>query len=327
MKAAQPTDARRLGLWLLTALLLLAPLALFVGQVSLSPVRLADDPLRLAILLDLRLPRVLLGAVIGASLGLSGAVMQGLLRNPLADPGLFGVSATAALGAVLSLFFGATAAWVLPLSALAGAAAGMALLALLAGGAGSAVLFALAGMMLSSLASALTALAISLSPNPFATAQILDWLMGGLTDRSWPEAALGLPPMLAGMALLALTGQALDALTLGEDTARSLGIDMRRLHALAVAGIGLAIGGGVAVAGVIGFVGFVVPHLLRPLAGHRPSALLLPSALAGALLVVVADAITRLAPTATEPRLGILLALLGAPFFLWLLLAMRRQLP
>lgn len=316
----------RLNLWLALALLAAMAALLFVGPVALSPATLADDPLKLGIFLDLRLPRILLGAAIGASLGISGAVMQGLLRNPLADPGLFGVSASAALGAVIALLAGAAAGWVLPVSALLGAGVGMALLALLAGGTGSTLLFALAGMMLSSLAGALTALAISLSPNPFATSEILTWLMGALTDRSWGEVAIGLPPMLLGMAVLATTGRALDALTLGEDSARSLGIDMRRLHAVTVAGIGLAVGGGVAVAGMIGFVGLVVPHLIRPLAGNRPSALLLPSALAGALLLLAADALARAIPTASEPRLGILLALLGAPFFLKLLLAMRRRL-
>ncbi len=314
--------------FLLAALLIAAMAAgLLSGPANLLSADHQMSSLRLAILVDLRLPRVLLGAAVGAALGLSGAVMQGLLRNPLADPGLFGVSACAALGAVLSLLVGATAVWALPIAALAGAALGMALLALLAGGSGNTTLFALAGMMLSSLASALTALALSLSPNPFATAEILSWLMGSLTDRSWNEAFIGLPPMLAGLAVLALSARALDALTLGEETARSLGVDLLRLNIIVVAGIGLAIGGSVAVAGVIGFVGFVVPHLLRPLVGHRPSALLLPSALAGALLVVTADIAVRTVPAASEPRLGILLSLLGAPFFLWLLLAMRRRLP
>jgi iron complex transport system permease protein len=276
--------------------------------------------------MELRLPRACLGALVGAALGMAGAAMQGYLRNPLADPGLFGVSSSAALGAVISLFFGfAVSAWLLPLFALAGAALGMAALALLAGRSGSLILFTLSGVILSSMAGALTSLLISLSPTPFATSEIVTWLMGALMDRSWNDVRLALPLTGIGMAFLLYAARALDALTLGDVAARSLGVNMTRLQWLIVAGVGLCVGTSVAVAGIIGFVGLVVPHLVRPLVGHQPSALLLPSALAGAVLVVLADCLVRILPSASEVRLGIAMAALGTPFFLLLLFKMRRE--
>ncbi|MBC7520934.1 MAG: iron ABC transporter permease [Sandarakinorhabdus sp.] len=285
------------------------------------------DP-RWVIIAELRLPRTILAAIVGAGLGISGAAMQGYLRNPLADPGLFGVSAAAALGAVVSMFFGVGASvWLLPAFALAGAGAAMALLALLVGRSGSMIVFTLGGVIISSIAGSLTALAISLAPTPFATAQIVTWLMGALTDRSWNDVWLALPLVGAGVFLLALTGPALDSLTLGEAAARSMGVDPVRLQWLVVVGVGLCVGASVATAGVIGFVGLIVPHLVRPFAGHRPSAVMLPSALAGALLVLVADSLVRVAPTVSELRLGIAMSMLGGPFFLLLLLRMRRNLP
>ena len=313
---------------LLTLLLLLmVPLSLLAGRVWLDPWATPNAALILA---ELRLPRALLALTIGAGLGAAGAAMQGYLRNPLADPGLFGIAPGAALGAVASLWFGpilglwAASAYLLPLFALAGAAGAMALLALIAGRGAGIALFTLAGMMIASLAGALTSLAISLAPNAFAVEAIVTWLMGALTDRSWPDVWLAAPPTLAGIGLLRLAGRALDALTLGEPAARSLGIDPARLQWLLVLGTGLTVGSGVAVAGVIGFVGLMVPHLVRPLTDRRPSALIVPSALAGALLVLVADCLCRILPLVTELRLGIALSLVGAPFFLGLLLRLRR---
>ena len=313
-----------LGLAVIAALVL----SLLAGKIWVPLSVFAPDDPRGLILLELRLPRTLLAALIGAGLGLSGAVMQGYLRNPLADPGLFGVSASAALGAVLSFYLGyAAMAWALPLFALAGAALAMALLVLLVGRSGSLLLFTLGGVILSTLAGSFTALAISLAPTPFATGQIITWLMGALTDRSWDDVWLALPLISAGSFILAFTARPLDALTLGETAARSMGVDPVRLQWLVVLGVGLCVGTSVATAGVIGFVGLIVPHLVRPFAGHRPSAVLLPSALAGALLLLVADSLVRLAPLASELRLGIAMSMLGAPFFLWLLLRMRKRLP
>jgi iron complex transport system permease protein len=308
---------------LLVALAVAIPLSLLAGRVWLDP---WTTPNAALILGELRLPRALLAVTIGGGLGAAGAAMQGYLRNPLADPGLFGVAPGAALGAVLSLLLGyAASAWLLPLFALAGAGGAMLLLALIAGRTGGIALFTLAGMMIASLAGALTSLAISLAPNAFATSEIVVWLMGALTDRGWPDLWLAAPLTLAGIVLLRLAGRGLDALTLGEAAARSLGVSPDRLQVLLVVGVGLTVGSGVAVAGVIGFVGLMVPHLVRPLTDRRPSSLIVPSALAGALLVLVADCVCRILPLVTELRLGIALSLIGAPFFLHLLLKMRRE--
>ncbi len=305
-------------------LALALPLSLLAGRVWLDP---ASTPNATLILAELRLPRSLLAIIVGAGLGAAGAAMQGYLRNPLADPGLFGIAPGAALGAVVALWFGyAASPLLLPLFALLGAGGAMALLAAIAGRTGGIALFTLAGLMVASLAGALTALAISLAPNAFAMSEIVMWLNGALTDRGWREVWLAAPLVALGVALLWRAGPALDALTLGEPVARSLGIDTARLLSLLVLGVGLTVGASVAVAGIIGFVGLIVPHLVRPFTDRRPSRLILPSALAGALLVLVADSLVRVLPLVTELRLGIALSLLGAPFFLWLLLRLRRGL-
>lgn len=312
---------------LLAVLALALPLSLLAGRVWIDPfVRLGPDAS--LILAELRLPRAMLAVLLGAGLGASGAAMQGYLRNPLADPGLFGIAPGAALGAVLSFWTGwASTGWALPAFALIGAGGAMLLLTLIAGRQGGVVLFTLAGMMIASLAGALMSLAISLSPTPFAMSEIVTWLMGALTDRSWREVWIAAPLTLAGIAILRLAGPGLDALTLGEAAARSLGMNPRRLQFLLVLGVGLTVGGGVAVAGIIGFVGLMVPHFVRPFTDGRPSRLIMPSALAGALLVLLADCLCRLLPLAGgELRLGIALSLLGAPFFLHLLLRLRREL-
>jgi iron complex transport system permease protein len=312
----------RLNLGLFAALALALPLSLLAGRVWIDPLHSTIRHAHL-ILAELRLPRGLLALIVGAGLGGAGAAMQGYLRNPLADPGLFGIAPGAALGAVVSLALGFGAGLGLPLAALAGGGGAMALLALIAGRSAGIALFTLAGMMLASLAGALTSLVISLAPNPFALSEIVTWLMGALTDRGWREVWLAGPPTLLGLAVLARAARGLDALTLGEEAARSLGVDPGRLQALMIAGVGLTVGAGVAVAGIIGFVGLMVPHLVRSWTDRRPSSLLLPSALAGALLLLAADMLCRVLPLASELRLGIALSLLGAPFFLVLLLRMR----
>lgn len=278
------------------------------------------------IVLELRLPRAILGAAIGAALGLTGAVLQGYLRNPLADPAVVGVSSSAALGAVAAIIlFAASAPLVIFGAAMAAACGAMLLLAGLAWRVQSSVAFILAGTVLASLGGALTAFLISIAPNPYLTAEVIDWIMGALTDRSFTEVAFALPCIALGCALLLLTGRSLDALSLGEEAARSMGERLDRLQLLVVLGTGLAVGAGVAVTGVVGFVGLIVPHLLRPLVGAKPSALLLPSALGGAALLLAADSLVRLVPGAGEVRLGVAMALLGTPFFLILLLRMRRS--
>jgi len=318
------------GIWfnivLACSLIVVMLLSLIAGKVWIAPTAFLNDGLSTLIIMELRIPRIILGAIIGAALGMAGAVMQGYLRNPLADPGIFGVSACSALGAVTSLYFGfAMTAWLLPTFAMIGAGLGMGLLALLAGRSGSLILFTLAGVILSSLAGTFTSLMISLAPTPFATTEIVTWLMGSLTDRSWDDVKLAVPIIIVGMVFLISTGRSLDVLTVGTDAARSMGVNILRLQWLTVLGVGLTVGASVAAAGIIGFVGLIVPHIVRPFAGHKPSSVLWPSALAGALLVVSADTIVRILPSVSELRLGIAMSLLGAPFFMVLLFKMRRE--
>jgi iron complex transport system permease protein len=315
----------------LNLLLLLLVALLFAGSLMAGKawipldVWFSGDP-RWWIIVELRLPRAILGAAIGAALGLSGAALQGYLRNPLADPTVLGISSSAALGAVGAIvLLSATAPLVIFSVAMIVASASMLLLAALAWRAQGSVAFILAGTVLATLAGSLTAFLISVAPNPWMTAEVIDWLMGALTDRSFGEVQLALPFITLGCALLLLTGRALDALTLGEDAARSLGVRLAHLQLLVVLGTGLSVGASVAVTGVVGFVGLIVPHLLRPLTGAKPSALLLPSALGGAALVLAADSLVRLVPGPSEVRLGVAMALIGTPFFFALLLKGRRQ--
>lgn len=311
----------------------LVPLALFAfcislmaGKAWIPPLEWFSDGPNGWIMAELRLPRAILGLSIGAVLGLSGAVLQGYLRNPLADPTVVGVSSSAALGGVTAIFLGLTAH---PLGlfgcAMLGGALAMILLAAMSGRSGGPLGFILAGMVLSTLAGSLTAFLISIAPNPFASSEIIAWLMGALTDRGMDDVTHGLPFMILGGALLLTTGRALDALTLGEDTARSLGIDPMRLQWIVVAGVGLSVGASVAVSGVVGFVGLIVPHFIRTLVGEKPSATLWPSALGGAILTLTADSLVRLTPGPGEIRLGIAMAVLGAPFFFILLARLRKR--
>lgn len=314
---------------LLALIALLAVVSLSAGKVWVPFDAWLDrtDP-RWPIIFDLRLPRTLLGIVVGAALGMSGAAMQGYTRNPLADPGALGVSSMAALGAVLTLYLGVAgqAPWAIAAAGMAGALAAVLLLLALSGQASSIVTFLLAGVVLQTIAGAGVALALSLAPNPWAVNEIVDWLMGSLVDRSVNDLAIAAPCVAAGCGLLLLTGRALDALTLGEMGARSLGVRMAATRWTLAIGVALATGASVAVTGVIGFVGLIVPHLLRPLIGARPGALLVPSALGGAALVLAADIACRLAPAAGELKLGVAMAVLGGPFFLALLLTLRRRL-
>ncbi len=300
--------------------------SLMAGKVWIAPSDWFADNADGWIMAELRLPRAILGLGIGAVLGLSGAVLQGYLRNPLADPTVVGVSSSAALGGVTAIFLGLTAH---PMGlfgcAMLGAALAMLLLAAMAGRSGGPLGFILAGMVLSTLAGSLTAFLISISPNPFATSEIIAWLMGALTDRGMDDVIHALPFMLLGGMILLGTGRGLDALTLGEDAARSLGFNPTREQWLIVAGVGLAVGASVAVSGVVGFVGLIVPHFIRSMFGERPSAILVPSALGGAVLTLTADSLVRLVPGAGEVRLGIAMAVLGAPFFFLLLGRIRSR--
>lgn len=286
-----------------------------------------ETSLAALVLLELRIPRAVLGLLVGFSLGLTGAAMQGLLRNPLAEPGITGVSGAAALGAVIIFYFGLAglSPLALPLGGVAGAVVATLLLYGLAGRNAGTTTVILAGVAINSFAGALTTLALNLSPNPYAVTEIVFWLLGSLADRSLQYVWLVAPPMAIGWLLLLRCGPALDALVLGEDTARSLGFNLDRLRRQLIAGTALAIGSAVAATGSVAFVGLVVPHLLRPLVGHRPSRLLLVSGLGGAVLTLFADILVRLLPIQPELKLGVVTALIGAPFLLNLLFQLRSE--
>lgn len=319
---------------LATLTLILAALSVLAGKVWFSPadawaalVTGAPD-LGGVIVRELRAPRAMLAVLVGAALGVSGAALQGLLRNPLAEPGVLGVSTGASLGAVLALYYGVSGSFALalPLAGLIGAAATTALVVALAAR-GGAIALILAGAAVSSFGGALVALALNLAPSPWAATEIMVWLMGSLADRSWGHVALAAPFVFAGSAVLLFAGRSLDALSLGEATAESLGVKLSTLRLQIVGGAALAVGAATAVSGAIGFVGLVAGHLVRPLAGHVPSRVLPLAALAGAALVLAADIGVRLIPFGPEMKLGVVTALIGAPFFLLLILRARRTLP
>lgn len=278
---------------------------------------------------EIRLPRALLAILVGGGLGLAGAAMQGYLRNPLAEPGLIGVSGSAAFGAVLAIHTGLAASLSLglPMAALCGALAGVFLVTALAGPRGGSLTLILAGIAISALAGALSSLVLNLSPNPFAANEIVFWMMGSLADRSLTHLWLALPFVAVGGVLIAATARGLDALTLGEEAAQSLGVNLSRLRLLLVLGTAAIVGGATAVAGAIGFVGLVVPHILRPLVGAHPGRLLGVSALGGALMLQMADIAVRVILPERDLKLGVLTALVGAPLFLHLIYKTRKDLP
>ena len=299
----------------------LAPAAIYRGLWAASRPDLAGLIVR-----DLRLPRALLACLVGGTLGLSGAVLQGITRNPLAEPGLLGVSAGAALGAVVAIYFGIATLTVvaLPVLGLAGAL-GACLLTFALGRNGGTIALVLAGAAVSAAAAACISLALNLAPSPYAAYEIMSWLMGSLADRSWSQVWLVLPFILAGCALLAVLGRSLDALSLGEQQAASLGVDLQRLNAQAILGTALAVGAATSISGAIGFIGLVAPHLVRPLVRHQPSRTLLPAALLGALLLLCADIATRMLPV--DLKVGVLTSLVGSPFFFWLVVRLRKVAP
>jgi iron complex transport system permease protein len=267
---------------------------------------------------QIRLPRALAALLTGMALGLAGAAMQGLLRNPLADPGVLGVSAGASLAATTVLYFGlATAwAWAVPVAAIAGALATTAVLASFAARAGSVVTLILIGVGVSSLAGALMSLLMNLAPNPFSLADLVNWMLGTVANRSFAELGLAAPFLALGAGVLLLARRGLSALTLGEEAASAVGLDLGKARLAIITGTGLLVGGAVSLAGAVGFVGLVAPHLVRPLVGHDPARTLLPAALLGGLVLLVADLLVRVAPTDSELKLGVVAALIGAPVFI-----------
>ncbi|PRX09409.1 UNVERIFIED_ORG: iron complex transport system permease protein [Martelella mediterranea] len=320
------------GLGVLVSLLFLASLTVgpagFGFRAALSGLFSRDAGAIALIMQEIRLPRALLGFTIGATLGLSGAVLQGYLRNPLAEPGLLGVSASASLGAVIAIYTGLSALFVLalPVLALVFAFASVALVRFLAGGGARSLSIILAGVAVTSFAAAMTSLALNLSPNPFAATEIMFWMLGSLADRSMLQFWLSIPFMAFGWVLLFSAARALDAMILGHDAAVSLGHAPRTTERQVIWGVAASVGAATAVSGAIGFVGLVVPHLLRPLVGSLPSRLLPASALGGAAVLLAADVAVRLIAPERDLKIGVVTALIGAPFFLWLIYKTRREL-
>ena len=320
------------ALAVLTSLLALGSLG--TGPVRLSPLTVIDalfgggSDVQQTIVREIRLPRTILGLAIGAILGLSGAALQGLLRNPLASPSLFGAPQSAAFGAVLMIALGwaDVRSYALPVAGIAMAFASVFVLLGIAGRNAGLLLLILAGLAISSLAGAATALVMNLSANPFAALEIAFWLLGSLEDRSFRHVTLALPFITAGAIVLMSQRNAFRALSLGEETAQSLGVDVGRLRLLVIVGVALGIGGAVAVTGTIGFIGLVAPHLMRPLIGHDPARLLVPSALTGAVLLLAADIAVRIIPSTTDIKVGVLTSIIGVPFFLYLIMRERRAL-
>lgn len=319
------------GLVLLVILTFL--LSLFSGPASFGvweslQALMSDDAGSIALIMhEIRLPRALLGLMVGFTLGLSGAVLQGYLRNPLAEPGLIGVSASASLGAVLALYTGLSVLFplALPLAALAAAVVSVLVVQFLAGASGSFVTIILAGVAVSTFATAMTSLVLNLSPNPYAALEIMFWMLGSLEDRSFEHVMLAAPAMILGWVMLLGVGRGLDALALGRDTAASMGVNLRQAQFLAIFGTAAAVGAATSVTGSIGFVGLVVPHLLRPWTRSLPSRLLLASGLGGAALILAADVLVRLVAPERGLKLGVVTAVIGAPFFLALVWRSRRQ--
>jgi iron complex transport system permease protein len=327
---------RRAGVMtaLVVLVLLLALVSLGTGPVRLSPLTVIDalfgggSDVQQVIVQEIRLPRTILGFAIGAILGLSGAALQGLLRNPLASPSLFGAPQSAAFGAVLVIAFGLAdvRSYALPVAAILAAFASVFVLLAIAGRNAGLLILILAGLAISSLAGAATALVMNLSGNPFIVLEIAFWLLGSLEDRSFRHVALALPFIVAGAILLWSQRNAFRALSLGEETAQSLGVNVGRLRLAVILGAAFGVGGAVAVTGTIGFIGLVAPHLMRPLIGHDPARLLVPSALTGAALLLAADIAVRIIPSSSDIKVGVLTSIIGVPFFLYLIMRERRAL-
>ncbi len=324
-----------LSRWLMPLLIGLALLSLlaasFLGATPLSfdrilaaifGVGLPGDQI---VIWEIRLPRALCAFVVGAALGVSGAALQGLLRNPLAEPGVLGVTVTASLGATFALYYGVTAyaPVALPLFAIAGAMAATGLLAFAALRTSSIVTLILVGVGISSFSAAVMALLMNLAPNPFSLSDMINWMLGSVANRSFDDLILSAPFLIAGLAILWFSRRGLSALILGEEGASAVGLNLNRQRLLVVIGAGLATGGAVALAGAIGFVGIVAPHLVRPLVGHDPGRSLLPSGLLAGVILVLADIGVRLLPTSTELKLGVAASLIGAPVFVWIAVQRR----
>ncbi|MDC1428646.1 iron ABC transporter permease [Emcibacteraceae bacterium] len=317
---------------LLTALILAALLSLTIGPVDLTIMDVmngvfspSNDPVSI-IVSELRLPRVLLGILIGSALGVSGAALQGVLRNPLADPGVIGVSASAALGAVIAIHLGVHLVWPLfiPIFAMGGALLATLILLAVSVRESSVLMLILVGIGISSLAMAGVSLVMNLAESPMSVRDMIMWMLGSLENRTTTDLFLALPFILLGWIMMINVGQGLNALSVGEDTARSMGINLSMLKFRVVIGSAISIGAAVSVCGSIGFVGLVVPHMVRRIVTKEPGDILIPSALMGGLLLTLADMLTRLPTPGATLQLGVVTSLIGAPTFLYIIYKTRK---
>ncbi|MAW79576.1 MAG: ABC transporter permease [Parvularcula sp.] len=330
MFGAQRTTLVTLAL--LTASMIIIIASLFIGPVRLPAAQIfsslfSGDDATAVIIREIRLPRALAAWLAGACLGAAGAGLQGLLRNPLADPGVLGVSAAAALGAIMAIYFNiaALAFWATPLAAILFALAATALLYALGAGRVSTARLILIGVGLSSFCGAMISLIMNLAPNPFALSDLVSWLFGTVANRSFDDLMLAAPFAGFGFAIVITAAPGLAALTLGEETAASLGANLMRTRALVIAGAALLVGASVSIAGAIGFVGIVAPHLTRAVVGQNPARILVPSAFLGGIMLAGADMFIRVLPFAQELKLGVAAALVGAPAFIWVAATSRRM--
>lgn len=316
--------------------LLLASLVVMVAALTIGPwpmpVRDAFSALLgggaandRVVIWEIRLPRAIAAFLVGAALGISGAALQGLLRNPLAEPGVLGVSATSSLAAVCMLYFGIAREFpvLMPLAAIGGAVIATLFIGAVAIGTSSSVSLILVGAALSSFAGALMSLLMSTAQDLYSLSDMVDWMMGSVSNRSLDDLLLSGPFVAAGAILLLSQGRGLSILSLGEEAAHGAGLDLKRTRLLVTLGAGLAVGGAVSIAGIIGFVGIVAPHIVRPWVRHDPGRTLIPSALLAGLMLTVSDIVIRILPTPMELKLGVVAAIFGAPIFAWI--AARRR--
>jgi iron complex transport system permease protein len=332
MSMTSVIEYKKLNILLVTGLILISFISLFIGTVSFSPAEVFSalvgqaDETTTIIIVELRLPRVFMGLLAGATLGLSGASLQGMLRNPLADPGIIGVTSTAGLGAVIAIYFGLSGAFpaAIQIMAIGGALAATLILVLIAARDSSVLTLILAGIGISSLATAGISLTMNFAPNPMTLQDMIMWMLGSLENRTIADISISLPFIVVGWALHLGISNGLDASSLGDDTARSLGIDTKKMQLRIILGGAISVGAVVAICGAIGFIGLVVPHIVRRIIGYAPGRLLIPSALMGSILLITADLFTRIPFGAGQLRLGVVTAIIGAPMFLYIVYKTRR---
>ena len=320
-----------LTLSLFICLILLIILSIFSGKINFFKlIFFSEHESSLEILKilfwEIRLPRTVLALVAGFSLGICGAAMQGLFRNPLADPSIIGVTASAGLGSVIVFYFGLANLFffALPLGGIIGATVSVLIIYLIIQKNVSILVIILTGVAINTFSSALISLTLNVSPSPYAAYEIMFWLLGSLADKNFDHILIIIPLAILGWFIILFSKKWLSALSLGEETAQSMGLDLKIFRSQIIIGSALSIGSVVSITGGISFIGLVVPHLLRPLYNYDPGKLLIPSGIGGAIMLLLADIIIRFIDTNPELQIGVVTAIIGAPFFIYLIFYIRR---